>query len=319
MPSLRRLAATAALAALTVASAAGCGGDSAPAAPAAQESTPVERDLTGYDAFVLASAQNNRLFADVYAVRFSPFAVERITVDKRVSSLAADSDRVVVAAADQDVDRLAEVSGSGTLGPIPGLDRPFAYTPSLRDGVMYYYDAQGEEKGKKFQYFAWDLERKRKTLTFASAVSLGAAQPLGADRFLVSTADGKDLDQVAVRAPSGKLKTYPVNGLISELSPGRRHFAVTVLPAGASFGDTPEALVLIDRETGTTARIAGLQGIAWNPAGTRLLARRTASPTDSPLVLIDPAKPNAPVDVANVPGLTIYSGAWVRGEAVATS
>ncbi len=67
-------------------------------------------------------------------------------------------------------------------------------------------------------------------------------------------------------------------------------------------------------KTGKTTRTPGLQLICWSPDGTRLLARRTTSPTDSQLVLLDPAKPSAAVDVADVPGLTIYSGAWVRGE-----
>ncbi|MGQ0623644.1 MAG: hypothetical protein ACT4PP_03170 [Sporichthyaceae bacterium] len=88
----------------------------------------VERELDSYDAFVLASDENNPLFADVYGLRFEPLVAERVTTMKRISSMGADVDHVVVSAADRDVDRLAVVNGDGTLAPVPGLGRPYAFT-----------------------------------------------------------------------------------------------------------------------------------------------------------------------------------------------
>ena len=270
-------------------------------------------DHSTFDAFLLASADNNPLFADVYAIRFDDFGVDRLTTDKRVSTLSADGDRLVVAAADKDVDRLAKVDEDGNLVPIPGLGRPFAYTPILRDGVMYFHDSQGEAKGK-YRYYAWNLKSQTKTLTFASSESVGSAQPLGGGRFLVSTSDSRDLDQLVIRSKSSRLKEYPVGGIVSGLAPGKKYLAATIVAADDKFGDRPEALALVDLASGKVERIEGLQLICWNPAGTKLLARRTDSPTDSRLVLLDPSNPSAPVDVATVSGLVIYSGTWVRGE-----
>ncbi len=139
-----------------------------------------------------ASAENDPLFADVYGIRFAPFAIERITTDKRVSSLGADEKHVMVAAADQDVDRLAQVTGAGALNPVPGLGRPFAYTPTLRDGVMYFDDAQGQKSKGEYRYFSWNLRTQKKTLLFQSVKNLGSAQPFGDGRFLVSSDDNAD-------------------------------------------------------------------------------------------------------------------------------
>jgi hypothetical protein len=44
-----------------------------------------------------------------------------------------------------------------------------------------------------------------------------------------------------------------------------------------------------------------------------LLAPRIGTPTDSELVLLDPAHPEAPIELATIPGLSIFSGSWVRG------
>ncbi|MGQ0466129.1 MAG: hypothetical protein ACT4QG_12490 [Sporichthyaceae bacterium] len=309
MPIRRRAAA--ALAALALVLPAGCGGDSENTAAA--QATPVARDLASYDAFVLASAENNPLFADVYGLRFDPLVAERITVDKRVSSLTADDERVLVAAADQDVDRPAQVTGTGELLPIPGLGRPFAYTPYLRDGVMYYHDAQGEETTGKFRYWAWDLAKRQQSSLFRSKKDLASAHPLGEGRFMVRVPPDSQGDRLAVRNRSGKLTEFGLGGNVSDVLPGRDYFAATLVGEGDRFGDTPESLVLVDAKSGEHRRVPGLQVVAWNPDGTRLLARRIAAAGQSELVLLDPANPAEPVEVGTVPDLTIYTGTWVRG------
>lgn len=274
----------------------------------------INADLTTFDAFVLASADNNRLFADVYAISFDPFSIDRLTTDKRVSILAADKQRVVVAAADQDVDRLAEVNGDGEPVPVSGLERPFAYSPSLRDGVMYFHDAQGDANDGKFRYYSWDTASRTKTLLFGSAENFGSPVPLSNGRFLITTTGADGDDRLAVRSKSGKLRELIPSGDAVEIQPGRNMIALTLVGAGDQFGDKPEALLLLDPETGKKTRVPGLQVVAWNPEGTKLLARRTDAPADSRLVLLDPAKPDPPMDVATVPGLVIYSGTWVRDD-----
>lgn len=274
------------------------------------------RDLSSYDVFVLASAENNPLFADVYAIRFAPFAVDRITADKRVSSLGADEKHVMVAAADQDVDRLAQVTGTGELLPVPGLGRPFAYSPTVVGGVMYYEDFIETRDGTNLnRYLTWDLQQQRKTVLFRSEENIGSPRPTADGGLILGKPSEDGQDQVVLRNKSGQLTRLPLGGDATVIVHGERLIAATMVDAGDEAGTKPEAILLLDPKTGKKQRIEGLQVICWNPQGTRLLARRTASPTESRLVLLDPAKPNAPIEIATVPGLMIYSGTWVRGSA----
>lgn len=267
---------------------------------------------------MLGSDQGDPASADVYGVRFQPFAIDRITVGKRVSFLDADSERLVVAAADDGVDRLAQITGAGELTAIPGLGRPFAYAPDLHDGVMYYDDAQGSEKKGEFRYFAWDFAKREKKLLFQTNDQLGSASPLGDGRLVLARLNENGPEKTLIRNRAGKLKAFEIGGDGHNRAVGRDWIAITLVGEGDRFGDKPEAVVLLDPDSGKNRRIDGLQVITWSPDGKRLLARRTNSATDSALVLLDPAKPGALVDVHTVPGLVIYSGAWVRGDAPAS-
>lgn len=291
---------------------AGCSGDdSRPAA--AEAAQPVARDLASYDVFVRGSAINDPANADLYGIRFEPFVIDRITVDKRISSLGADKDHLLVAAADENIDQLAQVTGSGELQPIPGLGRPFAYSPRILDGVLYFDDAQGDDAKGENRSFAWDLQKQTKKLIFQTKEEIGGATPMSRGRLALSkrTADGSY--EALVRSKAGKVTRFPVDDVFGGALRGHVR-ALTLVGAGDRFGDKPEAIVLLDLDTGKRRRIDGLQVVAWNPAGTRLLARRTGAPTDSALVILDPAKPDALVEVATVPGLAVYGGAWVRGD-----
>lgn len=311
---IRRALAGAGVAAVLVTTPACSGGDTeGRAAAITAPAGPVVRDLGSYDAFVLASAENNPLFADVYGIRFEPFAVERITTDRRVSSLGADEENVVVAAADQDVDRLAVVTGSGELQRVPGLGRPFAYNPTVVDGTMYYEDFAETPTGDVNRYYAWDLDERKKALLFKYTEGLAGIKPASRGQFAFGKASTGDSDVIVVRSKAGKLSRFTFDGDSSGLSVGRQWISSTLVGTDSRFGDKPEALLLLDPDTGTIKRVPGLQAICWTPDGTRLLARRTAALTDSQLVLVDPAKPDAAVALETVPGLVIYSGSWVRG------
>lgn len=303
------------LAALALVLPAGCSDDDSGAPAAAEVVAPVARDLMSYDAFVLGSAVDDPANADVYAIRFDPFAIDRITVDKRISYLGADETHLVVAAADENIDQLARVTGNGALEPIPGLGRPFAYSPRVFDGVLYYEDAQGDEKEGENRSFAWDLEKRTKKLLIQSTEEFGGTTPIGGGRFVYGKPSMDGQDAIVIRSKTGKLTTFQAGGDVSDGAVGRDLIALTLVGANDRFGDKPEALVLLDLDTGEKKRVPGLQVIAWNPAGTRLLARRTDAATDSKLVLLDPAKPDAAVDLQTVPGLAIYGGVWVRGDA----
>jgi hypothetical protein len=132
-------------------------------------------------------------------------------------------------------------------------------------------------------------------------------------RIVLITTDKRDEDQIAIRSRSGKLTQFPIHGTTSLVRPGRAFIAATLSGAGDRGGDKTEATVLVDPATGKTTRIPGLQAICWSPNGTQLLARRTGDLTDSQLVLLDPAHPEAPLRLATIPGLAIFSGSWVRG------
>lgn len=310
---LRRIAAAVAAAAVLI-GLPGCS-DAGSAAPGAPEATPVQaRDLGAYDAFVIASADNNILFADVYGVRFSPLSADRITADKRISSLGADAEHLIVAAADTDVDRLAAVTGDGALVPVPGLGRPFAYNPHVTDGVLFYEDIAGSEDREVNRYFRWDIDAQEESRLFRSGEQLDGITPIGKGSFVFAGTAGRadQEDSIVIRDPSGELAKYPVGGDTASMAVGARHVATTLVASGNNFGEKPADLVLIAISDGRQTRVPGLQAIAWTPDGTRLLARRTTSPTSSDLVLLDPAKPDQLNEVGSIPDLVIYSGTWVR-------
>lgn len=313
----RRLAAAAT--ALALGLLAGCGSDGPGAATAAQ--TPVARDLATYDAYVVASAENNSLFADVYAIRFQPFAIDRITAGKRISSLGADADQVLVAAGDQNIDHLAVVSGTGDLLPVPGLGRPHAFEPTVVDGVLYYNDIDPAERKDEYRYFAYDLSEQSTKLLFRSVTTRFGLTPMDNGRLFSTTSSEDGPIKVAIRSRAGKERFISLGADAGGGTLGRDLFAYTTVGVDARGEERATGLALLDPDTGKTERVPGLQPLAWSPDGTQLLAKRIGStsertPTDTALVLLDPAKPDAPVDVRTVPGLAIYFGSWVRGEAL---
>ncbi|MGQ0630888.1 MAG: hypothetical protein ACT4P1_07585 [Sporichthyaceae bacterium] len=287
-----------------------CAGDDTTSS-APQVASAVVRDLSTYEAFMLASAENNLLFADVYGVRFDPLVVDRITTMKRISSLGADGEQVLVAAADRDVDRLAVVNGDGTLSPVPGLGRPYAFLNKVYDGVLYYQTVKGDtEINREFSY---DLAARTKKLLFESAERSGVYPLIGGGfTYGRETPESGADSLVDVEDKSGKVRTLSYKAEIYGGIDGERWSAGTINAPDAGFGDKPETLVLLDLKSGKTKRVDGLQAVCWTPDGTRLLARRVGDPLSSPLVLLDPDKPSDIVEVGTVPGLAIFGGVWVR-------
>ncbi|MGQ0632597.1 MAG: hypothetical protein ACT4P1_16375 [Sporichthyaceae bacterium] len=259
---------------------------------------------------MLASAENNPLFADVYGLRFDPLSAERITTMKRISTMSADADHVVVAAADGDVDRLAVVSGDGTLVPVPGLGRPYAFSPFLSGDKLYYEIATEDDASRSL---AFDLQKKSKRIVFESKTLYGGyPRRDGLVVFGKVTKPGEHSVAV-VQMPNGERRELSFGAEVFGGADGKRWLASTINAPDNSFGDKPETLVLLNLRTGKTKRVDGLQAVCWTPDGTKLLARRVGDPLTSPLVLLDPNKPQDLVDLGTVPGLAIYSGTWVRG------
>ncbi|MGQ0624295.1 MAG: hypothetical protein ACT4PP_06525 [Sporichthyaceae bacterium] len=298
------LCATAVIFALTACS----GGDDGQAAP----SNAVDsRDLSSYDAVVLASAENNILFADVYGLRFAPLVVDRITTMKRISSMGADSEHVIVAAADGSVDRLALVMGDGTLGPVPGLGRPHAFLNAVDDGVLYYQKVKGDTDINR--EFAYEFDTRQKMLLFESAERSGV-YPLAGGGFTYgreNSEPGSD-SLVDLEDRNGKVRTLSWGAQVFGGADGKRWLASTIHSDDGSFAGRPETLVLLSIKSGKTKRIKGLQALCFTPDGTRLLARRVGDPLTSPLVLLDPDDPSDIVEVGTAEGLSIFGGVWVR-------
>jgi hypothetical protein len=308
-----RSAAAATLSALALMVCAGCSGSGSQAATATPSVTPLTHDLSSYDAFVVGSAEDNPLFSDLYGIRFSPYTVDRITTDKRISSLGADEQHLMVAAGDEQIDKLAQVTGSGDLVPIPGLGRPHAYSPSLRDGVMYYSDAEGDDATGENRYFAWDLTRRAKKLLFSSKDDV-APVPASGGRLVLTKADKTGKDELLVRDASGQLTHLPVKARLGVDSVGRDFVAAATLVGGDSNSDPKaDGLILVTLKTGKAKRVPGLLVVCWSPDGTRLLAMRTGTTTSTQLVLVDLAAPDAPPLALQTLPFATYEGVWVRG------
>lgn len=284
------------------------GGD---AGPAEASTSAASRDLASYDVFVIASPENNPLFADVYGLRLQPLEAERITTMKRVSTMGADTQHLVVAAADGDVDRLAVVGSDGELAPVPGLGRPYAFVSAVEEGVLYYDTILGDSEINRA--FSFDLHREKRARLFDST-GLNGVYPLGNGAFLQGREVPVGSDSVLViRGRDGQPTELSMKAEVFGGVVGKRWNASTINRPGHSFGNQPETLVLLNLRSGKTKRVNGLQAVCWTPDGTRLLARRVADPLSSPLVLLDPDKPADLVELGTIPGLAIYSGSWVRG------
>lgn len=93
-----------------------CGGEDS-AAPAPADIDTDAPPLHSFDMYALGSEAGNDLFADVYGISLNPLRSYRLTADKRVSWLSASADAIAVAAADEQIDKLAFLSDGGQMVP----------------------------------------------------------------------------------------------------------------------------------------------------------------------------------------------------------
>lgn len=291
----------------------GCGDDEA--APSALGAASQGRALSAYDLVVVASAENNPLYSDLYGITVDPLSATRITTDKRISSLDAFGGQVVVAAADGPTDRLAFVADNGDLTPIPKLGRPFAYSPNFRaDGSVVFRDFVQDNDIAVYRTREWDqTSEQTRTLSRSKEELLGLQ--LGSDGrllFLRNNETGDDV--VVVENAKGKQRSFRLDGDgAGYLGWGRDHIAATANAADASFGEQATGTVFIAIDTGEQQLVPGWQPIAWNGDGTKVLARSTADLTRSELAFLDPRNPAAPERLGVLPALAIYFGSWMRG------
>lgn len=287
--------------------------DGIDAAAAQTRAAPLTaQELAEFDVIATASAENNPLFADIFAVSLNDLMVRRVTENKRISAMDATTENIVVAAAEGgSPDRLAFVTPDGNLAEIPGLGRPFAFSPSFRGRAIVYDDIDEADVKAENRYFTWDLESRKRRLLFRSADELSGAVPGPGGQLLLSRSRGAKLDLI-VRSPDGDITKLNVDGVAGASGWGNRLIHANLYGTGDRFGDSPTGLVLLDPTSGKQRRIDGVVGLGWNPAGDRLLVRYTDSTTDSRLGILDPDKPSDINALGTIPGLVIYTGAWVR-------
>jgi hypothetical protein len=305
-----RAAAAAALGVCALLVPAGCGsGSPSPAAAPTPTPTAIGRDLASYDLFMMGSAQKASADSELYGIRFNPFRIERITTDKRIENFGADDQHLVAATRDGQVDELSEVTGSGELAPIPGLGQVRGSSPSLRDGRLYYRNAEGDAATGQYGYFSWDFAKETNAQLFNTPKDERPI-PAPGGRFVLTRAQGGK-EQLVVRDGKGELSRFPLPVAVDADRVGRDYAALTTV-AGAKA--LPTGLVLVHLATGKTARVPGVFVFCWSPDGTRLLAGRLTATEETQLVLVDPAKPDAtPTAIGTIP-FPVYEGVWVRGE-----
>lgn len=203
-----------------------------------------------------------------------------------------------------------------TLRPVPGLGRPFAYTPSLlAGGTVLFRDFVEREDKTVYRYRIWNPAKDNTLTLFTSTKPLFGlnAGPNGSVAMLL---DNTATDAAIVtRDASGKQRTFPIGGDGSFMTWGRTYIAATLNAPDSQFGSKPTGLVLLDPATGKQTSVPGWQPIAWTPDGAKLLVRDTSDPLNSTLALLDPSQPDAARPIGTIPALSIYTGPWIRGEA----
>jgi hypothetical protein len=294
--------------ALMVAS--GCGsGSPSPAAPTPTR-TATGRDLASYDLFMTGSAQKESADSELFGIRFNPFRIDRITTNKRIETFGADDQHLVAATREGQVDQLSEVTGSGELAPIPGLGQVRGSSPSLRDGRLYYRNAEGDAATGEYGYFSWDFARETSAQLFNTPKDERPI-PAPGGRFVFARADKGGKEQLVVRDGKGELSHFPLPVEVDADRVGRDYAALTTA-AGAK--GLPDGLILVNLASGKTARAPGVLVFCWSPDGTRLLAGRLTAAEETQLVLVDPTKPDATPTVIGTVPFPVYEGVWVRGE-----
>lgn len=269
-------------------------------------------DLSTLDLFLMAEAEGNVLQADLYGVKIDEGRAHRLTTGKRISYVSASEETVVVAAADQQVDRLAVVGPRGALGPVPGLGRPDGFTPVVQaSGSILYQTFRRAERGDLVRFHSWDPDSRQQSVFFRTRQELEG--PVAGPRDRVAFLERRPgVDRVIVREPNGRSRSFRVAEEIGDFTWKKNRIAVTEVVPGSDFGTDIVGTVLLDPDNGKTIRVPGWQPIAWSPyPDDALLVRKVSDGPDTVLALLDPDNPKAePLVIATLPGLRVFQGAW---------
>jgi hypothetical protein len=249
---------------------------------------------------------------DEYGMTLRPLRTYRLTTDKAIDGVSWRGDRVLVSAADQQIDKLGEITTGGQIAPVVGLGRPHAFGPELRpDGTIRYED--DESDAPSYEFVEWNPRTNKRTVLFhtnddASGLTSG---PQGTLFYHGETRDSHG--QVTVIRRDKSVHHYPIAADIGAAVAGPQLIAVTSVDIAHNYART--GLTLFDPLTGKQIPVPGWAPVAWSPDGKSLLVERTGAAPAAPseLAVLDPADPAHPRSIGTLPHLTISGGAGQRG------
>lgn len=272
--------------------------------------------VRSFQVYVVGNFEGNRLLADIYGIKLEPFGVERLTVNKRISAMSAGPEAVVVAAADQQVDKLGQVADGGEIVAIPGLGRPLAFSPVLEpDGRIRYQDVRYPGERTVYRELVWDPIKATSRVTTRTDDNLGVREPGPAGRYLRLTYPLDGPPTVSVGAGERERAVYRAGSediatvMWSRSGSGRRLIAIGLALTGVNFRP-PSSTLFLDPDSGTMRRVQGWGALDWSPDGNELLVVKVENGA-STLALMDPNSPEDPRVLGTVPELAIFQAEWV--------
>ncbi|MGQ0464317.1 MAG: hypothetical protein ACT4QG_03240 [Sporichthyaceae bacterium] len=291
----------------------GCGGGTEAAAPPSR--IPASTGSLDFDAYAVGSEQGQENSADLYGLRFNPLRVFRITTDKRVSTMAASTEQVVVAAADEQIDRLGVVAPDGSIGPVPGLGRPHAFSPEvLPNEVIRFEDSEGTGTNEA-RYLEWNpAASKQSVVRTAPAGSYGGFGS-GLEGTIYRAFDDSTGQRKVTLLGGERERTFALPPLAGAVRWGKTFLAVTVREPNSAGPPALVGFLLLDPKSGKRITVDGWSPVSWSPEGTALWVVRTGGAAEQPteLGVLEESNPTAVRSIGTIPYLGIYGGSWVKG------
>lgn len=235
------------------------------------------------------NSNDNRL----YEMRFEPPSLELLTETRRVSSVGACPDKVVVAAGQPEVgysDHLQQLH-DGSLGPIDSFGVAPGFAPELdAECRMAYTWVDRETDPLIDELRVWDPEtRASKTLYRSQPGDAPLVTPDWGPQGQVAVVRRRPEEAVASGTPTGRpaaiilvrsdgsVSEVPLNGNPGVLAWGEQWLAVM---------DDPQGTVFVDAAGTRRTVLTGWYPLTWSPAGDQLLVhdavtRRTLGVVDS--------------------------------------
>ena len=234
--------------------------------------------------FYVKAGENN-LDADLYELRFSPPAFERITTKARVSTLDGCPEKVIVAAAQREVgltDHLQELR-AGKLTPVETLGLEAGSDPHVSSDCRILYVAVADAEP--------NLVNEVRLFDPAT----GATTSVISGDTVVSAAWGPEGEIIVLRreATGPKLVVIRPDGSQTEIDPGQPDVGNVQWGQGgwiamdiAEPRQKPTATLFLNPATTEQTRLEGWLPLAWSPDGKQFLVSDATKGTT--LAVVEP-------------------------------